>query len=305
MRPRSLLLGLCVLAVWRPHVLAAQARAVADTAALQRLLVAEDARGTGHDGLAPLLDALQRDRHPAPPAGGPWARTVPAPRAGPDARAAAARIRRPPCAPRRRTPSRSRSAARAAPIRRRPTPRCSARVRPPSALAGALDAERDPAVADALGQSLGRLPLPDTRRGARRRGRHSRAVLGAAHAGPRPRALHARAGAASHRDTRFRHVALLRASAVASPDTMVRRLSLLTLAAAGGLDSATAVRAARDRDDETRRMTLRGAGTLSAGARAPSSSRGRSTTRAPSSAPRSPRPRAWAMGRPTAARCSR
>src|SRR6478672_5814761 len=59
MPPRSLLLGLCVLAVWRPHVLAAQARAVADTAALQRLLVAEDARGTGHDGLAPLLETLQ------------------------------------------------------------------------------------------------------------------------------------------------------------------------------------------------------------------------------------------------------
>src|SRR5262245_43990151 len=30
-----------------------------DTAALQRLLVAEDARGTGTDGLAPLLDALR------------------------------------------------------------------------------------------------------------------------------------------------------------------------------------------------------------------------------------------------------
>jgi hypothetical protein len=32
---------------------------VADTAALQRLLVAEDARGTGSEGLEPLLTALE------------------------------------------------------------------------------------------------------------------------------------------------------------------------------------------------------------------------------------------------------
>src|SRR5438445_325082 len=44
-------------------------------------------------------------------------------------------------------------------------------------------------------------------------------------------------------------VALLRSAAIAAPDTVVRRLALLTLAAAGGLDSATAVRAFGDRDD--------------------------------------------------------
>jgi cyclophilin family peptidyl-prolyl cis-trans isomerase len=49
---------------------------------------------------------------------------------------------------------------------------------------------------------------------------------------------------------------------------VVRRLALLTLATAGGLDSATAVRAARSSDDETRRMVLRGAGALSAPLRA-------------------------------------
>ena len=61
---------------------------------------------------------------------------------------------------------------------------------------------------------------------------------------------------------------LLRRAAVTSRDTVVRRLALLTLAAAGGLDSATAMRTARDRDDETRRMTLRGAGALPAPLRA-------------------------------------
>ena len=63
-------------------------------------------------------------------------------------------------------------------------------------------------------------------------------------------------------------VILLRRAAVTSRDTVVRRLALLTLAAAGGLDSATAMRTARDRDDETRRMTLRGAGALPAPLRA-------------------------------------
>jgi cyclophilin family peptidyl-prolyl cis-trans isomerase len=63
-------------------------------------------------------------------------------------------------------------------------------------------------------------------------------------------------------------VALLRRTAVSTGDTVVRRLSLLTLAVAAGLDSATAVRTVRDRDDETRRMTLRGAAALSAPLRA-------------------------------------
>ena len=61
---------------------------------------------------------------------------------------------------------------------------------------------------------------------------------------------------------------LLRRAAVGSADTVVRRLSLLTLAAADGLDSATAVRAIRDRDDEARRMALRGTGALAAPLRA-------------------------------------
>jgi cyclophilin family peptidyl-prolyl cis-trans isomerase len=62
-------------------------------------------------------------------------------------------------------------------------------------------------------------------------------------------------------------VILLRGAAVASADTTVRRLALLTLAAVGGLDSSTAVRTMHDRDDESRRLTLRGTGALSAALR--------------------------------------
>jgi cyclophilin family peptidyl-prolyl cis-trans isomerase len=58
-------------------------------------------------------------------------------------------------------------------------------------------------------------------------------------------------------------VALLRNAVVASPDRMVRRLALRALAGADGLDSATALAAARDRDAEVRRMTLRASGPLS------------------------------------------
>src|SRR6478736_1083786 len=56
---RSLLLGVCVVGA-QPRPVAAQSPepVTVDTAALQRLLVAEDARGTLRDGIAPLLEAL-------------------------------------------------------------------------------------------------------------------------------------------------------------------------------------------------------------------------------------------------------
>ena len=60
MLARRLLFGLCLVGLPWPSQLTAQAHreSAADTAALQRLLVAEDARGTSADGIAPLLDAL-------------------------------------------------------------------------------------------------------------------------------------------------------------------------------------------------------------------------------------------------------
>ena len=53
-------------------------------------------------------------------------------------------------------------------------------------------------VADALAQSLGRLPLPDSAAGARRGRRDSRALRDSADTRPRTRALHARASAPGH-----------------------------------------------------------------------------------------------------------
>src|SRR6476646_6192089 len=54
MRTRGLRLGLCAALGLRAGPALAQ-----DTPALQRLLVAEDARGTGPDGLSPLVSALR------------------------------------------------------------------------------------------------------------------------------------------------------------------------------------------------------------------------------------------------------
>jgi cyclophilin family peptidyl-prolyl cis-trans isomerase len=129
------------------------------------------------------------------------------------------------------------------------------------ALTSALGKESDPYVVDALSQSLGRLPLPDSA-GARAAEAAIRARIEAA---PRSGLLHglytlARARKATG-DLVPETVALLRRAAVESPDTMVRRLALRTLATTAGLDSA-------DRDDESRRMALLGDGTLTPGLRA-------------------------------------
>jgi cyclophilin family peptidyl-prolyl cis-trans isomerase/HEAT repeat protein len=267
MLARSLLLGLAVLAANAPGSLAVQSRtpATVDTAALQRLLVAEDARGTGPDGLAPLLEALGGGdtllRRLAVRGLGRFQRPelgrvllplltdpVPAIR-GEAANAIAQSLRRT--------------------KRSEPAPD-SARLGTREAaaqLAHVLAAERSPAVAGALAQSLGRLPLPDS---AAARTAEA-AICARLAARPSPGLTHgiytlarARRATGNLTDTTVR---VLRRTA-ASPDTTVRRLALLTLAVAGGLDSATAVHAARDRDDETRRMALRGAGALSPSLRA-------------------------------------
>ena len=134
-------------------------------------------------------------------------------------------------------------------------------------LTTALGRERDSTVVGALGQSLGRLPLPDSAAA-----RAAEAAIRARFAErPSPGLVHglytlARARRVTGNLTDS-SVILLRGAAVASADTAVRRLALLTLAAVGGLDSGTAVRTMRDRDDESRRLTLRGAGALSAALR--------------------------------------
>jgi cyclophilin family peptidyl-prolyl cis-trans isomerase/HEAT repeat protein len=263
---RQLVLALAT-ALLAPRV-AAQSRAPepTDTIALQRLLLAEDARGTGRDGIEPLLGALD----------------------GPDSLLrrlgirGLGRFQRPALGKRLlpalsdRLPSVRAEAANAVAqsvrrIRRSETAIDSSgfgTLDAARALSGALSGEADPAVADALAQSLGRLPLPDSAAArvaeqAIRRRLERQATPGVVHG------LYTIARARKLTGTITPPtVTLLRRTAVSAGDTVVRRLALLTLAAAGGLDSATAVRTARDGDDETRRMTLRGAGALSAPLRA-------------------------------------
>jgi cyclophilin family peptidyl-prolyl cis-trans isomerase/HEAT repeat protein len=237
-----------------------------DTTALQRILVAEDARGTGVLGLNPLLAALKTDdtllRRVAVRGLGRMQRpdlgamllpllddSIAAVRAE-AANAIAQSLRR----VRRGVPASDTAELTVTIVA--------------TAFAKALTSEKSSRAADAIAQSLGRLPFPDsgTTREAERQIRKrlaSRTTAGVVH-GLYTIARARKATGNLEPET----VTLLRKAAVAAPDTTARRLVLLTLAAAEGLDSATAVRAIRDRDPESRRMTLRGAGTLSPGLRA-------------------------------------
>ncbi len=239
----------------------AQSASTVDTAALQRLLVAEDARGTARGGLGPLMAALTSSdtllrrlairglgRLQRPDLGRvllqSLADSMPTLRAE-AANAVAQSLRR---------------------VRRSDTTsdRALLGTREAAAvLARALSTEQDLQVVDALAQSLGRLPLSDSA-AARAAENAIRARL---QAQATPGLVHglytlARARRATGNLT-AETVVLLRSASGSAPDTTVRRLALLTLAVAGGLDSATAVRAARDGDDEARRMMLRGTGSLS------------------------------------------
>jgi cyclophilin family peptidyl-prolyl cis-trans isomerase/HEAT repeat protein len=257
---------LCVALAFRPGPACAQAPdpAPLDTTALQRLLVAEDARGTGPGGLGPLLLALR-----APDT---LLRRVAVRGLGRLQRPDLGRILLPSLAD--PVPAVRGEAANAVAQSMRRSKRGAATgdnsglgtTEAAAALTRALATEADGRVVDALGQSLGRLPLADSAaaRGAEAAIRTRFAATmtpGLAHGLytlVRARKATGNLDPAS--------LALLRRGA-AAPDTVVRRLSLLTLAAADGLDSATAARAILDPDDETRRMVLRGSGALSAGQR--------------------------------------
>ena len=263
MLARGLLLGLCLLSGLGPRELNAQTELAAssDTAPLQRLLVAEDARGTGPAGVAPLLDALRgRDT---------LLRRLAVRGLGRFQRPGFGRLLLPllgDSEPAIRAEAANAIAQSLRQVKRSDPAPDSSRLgtrEAGAALARALAQESDPSVADALGQSLGRLPLPDST-AARAAESAIRGRFAAQRSAGLAHGLYtlARARRATGNLTES-SVAVLR-QAAAAPDTVVRRLALLTLAASGGLDSATAVRAARDPDDETRRMALRGAGALSA-----------------------------------------
>ena len=264
-RPQRLV-AIFAVAVFSRSAAQTPAAAPTDTAALQRLLVAEDARGTGRDGIEPLLAALSSSDT--------LLRRVAVRGLGRFQRPELGRRLLPALSD--RLPAVRAEAANAVAQSVRRIKRSEAltgtggfgTLDAARALSGALAAETDPRVADALAQSLGRLLLPDSAAArvaedAIRSRLERQATPGVVHG------LYTLARARKATGTLTPpSVSLLRRTAVATRDTVVRRLALLTLAAAGGLDSATAVRTFRNRDDETRRMTLRGSGALSAPLRA-------------------------------------
>ena len=221
-RARPLVPLLALFLLVRPAV------AQTDTAALQRLLAAEDARGTGKDGIEPLLSALNGSdtllRRLAVRGLGRFQRPelgrrlvpflsdrTPAIRAE-TANAIAQSVRR---------------------IKRSETAIDGEQfgtLDAARALSGALDAEGDAAVADALAQSLGRLLLPDSAAArvaedALRARLQRQATAGVVHG------LYTLGRAKRFTGTLTPPtIALLRRTAVATGDTVTRRLALLTLA---------------------------------------------------------------------------
>jgi cyclophilin family peptidyl-prolyl cis-trans isomerase/HEAT repeat protein len=262
MPARHVWIAVCAAVTLWPRAGVCQTRtaSLVDTAALQHLLVAEDARGTGRDGLTPLL---------APLAGGDTLlRRLAVRGLGRSQRPDLGRRLLPflnDPVPSVRSEAANAIAQSMRGLQRGETPSDSAQLSMPQAAAAlthALAVEAEPAVVDALAQSLGRLRLPDSTAAreaetAIRSRLTTQATAGLVHG------LYtlARARRATGNLTPA-SVALLRTAATSS-DTVVRRLALLTLATTGDLDSATAVRAAGDKDDETRRMALRGSGALS------------------------------------------
>ena len=170
-------------------------------------------------------------------------------------------------------------------------------------LANALEHDRRPLGGGRAGQSLGRLPLPDTA-AARTAEDDSCAVRGGPPIAGLAHGLYtlARARRATGNLTDS-SVVLLRGAAAAPGHGGAPARAADPRRRRGGLDSAAAVRAMRDPDDETRRMALRGAEPALRPAQAPAD-RG-AVVRAPSSRPRSRQPRGWVTARPIAGRCSR
>jgi cyclophilin family peptidyl-prolyl cis-trans isomerase/HEAT repeat protein len=235
-------------------------------AVLQRLLVAEDSRGTGADGVAPILEALNGTdtllRRVAVRAIGRFQRPdlgvalipvltdrVPAVRA--EAAIAMAQSLR--------------SMARGAPV----TDTSHLTVaKAHQLLTGAIRRERNDSVAGVIAEAIGRLLLVDSVQGRSA----EKAILDRAGGRPNYGMAHGLFWLALAR--RFSGglsdpaLAMLRRSALSAPDTNLRRMAVLTLGRAGALDSATTLAASRDRDAQVRRLALAGAATLSSDARA-------------------------------------
>lgn len=227
-----------------------------DTAGLQRLLVAEDLRGHGPEGVAPLLDGLRSAdsllRRVAVRGLGRLQRADLGRRLLPSLADPLASVR---------AEAANALAQSLRMVRRGVVSTDSSQLTVTDArraLLAALAAEPDASAADAMAEALGRLPYADsaatqpaleaiTSRARQRPG------YGAVHGlytlalvrrvvGPPPPAT----------------VDVLRQLARTGRDPAVRRLAVLTLSIAAALDGPTTLQAARDPDEQVRRLALRG-----------------------------------------------
>ena len=247
-----LLLGWILLA----SPLHAQGAGRSGSSALQRLLVAEDARGYGVDGITPLVEGLR--------SGDSLFRRVAVRGIG--------RLQRPDLAkllvPMLRDPVAAVRAEAANAIAQglSGTGRASAAVTEgqltpraaQEAILGRLAQEQDSYVIDALAEALGRLPFADSTEARSAEAAMHRRVEGLPTVGI-VRGMYALT--MNRRVTgglSTSGIGLLRQAALKSSDPETRRLSVLTLGLLNGLDSTTTFRASRDADEQVRRLALAG-----------------------------------------------
>ncbi|HEY4320946.1 MAG TPA: peptidylprolyl isomerase [Gemmatimonadales bacterium] len=237
----------------------------ADTAGLQRILVAEDARGLGGDGVTPLIDGLTAKpallrltavrglgRLQRPESGDQIAALLHDDSAAVRAEAANALAQSVNRAARRTADSLQPAVLRAGVL-----------------LAAALERERAPAARDAIADALGRLPFADTASGHAAE-RAIVAVLPPSGTFGTVRGLYWLAlyrssggGLGAESVDRLRHIAATHADSLA----VVRRVALLALTSMRALDSATVMRGVADRDPQVRRLALAGVATMTPAAR--------------------------------------
>jgi cyclophilin family peptidyl-prolyl cis-trans isomerase/HEAT repeat protein len=231
---------------------------------LQRLLSAEDARGTGEEGVAPMMAGLvSRDtliRRVATRGIGRLQRPGSVP--------LLVKLLSDPVSQIRAEAAIAISQSLGAVKRGEAADSTQAKVAEAlQALSAAIRKERNDSVAGVIAEAIGRLPLGDSSggRSAERAifDRGNRAVnVGFAH-GLYWLALARRYTGGLSSES----VTLLRRAALSARDTTVRRMSVLALASAKALDSATVHAASRDRDAQVRRLALAGVAVLDPAAR--------------------------------------
>ncbi|MEO5800861.1 MAG: peptidylprolyl isomerase [Gemmatimonadales bacterium] len=241
-----------------PMALSAQQRPTVNLDALQRLLVAEDARGTGEAGLTPLLEGIRSSDS--------LLRRVAVRGLG--------RLQRPELAklllPALSDPLPSvRAEAANALVQGLKRVRRGAAVSDTlqlstraafDAISAAFSREAVPEVVDAMAEALGRLPIADTT-DARAAERAMRARSGALATIGIVHGMYSLALAQTRRapgGLSPEGILLLRHTVVSAAPAEVRRLATLSLGLIGGLDSTTTRTAASDRDEQVRRLALAG-----------------------------------------------